>query len=83
MAQSPTETTKTESEIRVSITQGAAMRQDVFSLTEGEVVLSWPTPLSEESISDLEVWLELIKRKISRSQRAVGWVPYPETSDRR
>jgi len=55
------------------------MRQDVFSLTEGEVVLSWPTPLSEESISDLEVWLELIKRKISRSQRAVGWVPYPET----
>lgn len=47
--------------------QGATMRQEVFSLTEGEVVLNWPSPLSPTSIQDLEDWLELVKRKISRS----------------
>ncbi len=34
------------------------MRQDVFSLTEGEVILSWPTPLSAESA---KVWENLGK----------------------
>ncbi len=43
------------------------MRQDVFSLAEGEVVLSWPTPLSQDSIKDLEGWLAIVKRKIARS----------------
>jgi hypothetical protein len=47
--------------------QGATMRQDVFSLTEGEAVIHWPTPLSPDSIADLEEWLELVKRKIKRS----------------
>jgi len=43
------------------------MRQDVFSLAEGEAVIHWPTPLSPDSIADLEEWLELVKRKIKRS----------------
>jgi len=43
------------------------MRQDVFSLAEGEAVINWPTPLCEDSIKDLEEWLELVKRKIKRS----------------
>jgi len=43
------------------------MRQDVFSLTEGAVTVQWPTPLSAESIKDLQDWLEIIKRKIARS----------------
>jgi hypothetical protein len=43
------------------------MKQDVFSLTEGEVVLSWPTPLSKESIDDLKDWLKIVERKIARS----------------
>jgi len=47
--------------------QGAKMRQDVFSLAEGEAVIHWPTPLSPDSIADLEEWLELVKRKIKRS----------------
>lgn len=47
--------------------QGAKMRQDVFSLAEGEAVIHWPTPLSDDSIRDLEDWLELVKRKIKRS----------------
>jgi hypothetical protein len=47
--------------------EGVTMRQDVFSLAEGEAVIHWPTPLSADSIADLEEWLELVKRKIKRS----------------
>lgn len=50
--------------------QGVTMRQDVFSLPEGAAVINWPTPLSEDSISDLQEWLEILKRKISRSKAA-------------
>jgi hypothetical protein len=50
--------------------QGTTMRQEVFSTTEGEVVLNWPSPLSETSIQDLQDWLELVKRKISRAAPA-------------
>jgi hypothetical protein len=42
-------------------------KQDVFSLTEGEVILRWPTPLSQESIDDLKDWLKIVERKIARS----------------
>jgi hypothetical protein len=45
----------------------ATMKQDIFSVAEGEVVLSWPTPLSADSIEDLKAWLKIIERKISRS----------------
>ena len=48
--------------------QGPKMKQDVFSLAEGEVVLSWPTPLSADSIEDLKSWLKIMERKISRAQ---------------
>ena len=51
----------------VRMPEGAKMRQDVFSLTEGEAIIHWPTPLSADSISELEDWLELVKRKIKRS----------------
>ena len=47
--------------------QGAKMRQDVFSLAEGEAVIHWPTPLSADSIQDLRDWLKLVERKIMRS----------------
>lgn len=46
---------------------GGNMKQDVFSLSEGEAVLSWPTPLSAESIADIKDWLKIMERKISRS----------------
>jgi hypothetical protein len=48
----------------------ATMRQDVFSLAEGEVVLNWPTPLSAESIADLKDWLKIVERKIGRAEQA-------------
>ncbi len=43
------------------------MREDVFSLAEGEVLLRWPTPLSADSVQDLKDWLEIVQRKIARS----------------
>jgi len=42
-------------------------RRDIFSLTEGQVVLQWPGSLSKESFEDLGAWLDLVKRKIGRS----------------
>lgn len=47
----------------------ATMRQDVFSLAEGEVVLSWPSSLSADSIADLKDWLKIVERKIARSEK--------------
>jgi hypothetical protein len=45
----------------------ANMRQDVFSVEEGEVVLSWPVSLSQESIEEVKDWLKILERKIARS----------------
>ena len=46
---------------------GPDVRQDIFSLDEGQVVLQWPAQLSEASYEDLKDWLELQLRKIKRS----------------
>jgi hypothetical protein len=43
------------------------VRQDVFSLSEGNVILSWPTPLSQNSIDEIKDWLKSVERRISRS----------------
>lgn len=48
------------------------MQEDVFSLSEGKVVLQWPTPLSAASIQDLKDWLDLMQRKISRSGQGLN-----------
>jgi hypothetical protein len=48
------------------------MQEDVFSLSEGKVVLQWPTPLSAASIQDLKDWLDLMQRKISRSGQTLN-----------
>jgi len=42
------------------------MKEDVFTLKEGDVVLQWPESLSGESFEDLEEWTKLILRKIRR-----------------
>jgi hypothetical protein len=57
---------------RVSTNSGgsATMRQDVFSVTEGDLVLSWPTRLSLESIEEVKDWLKIAERKIARSLAA-------------
>lgn len=43
------------------------IKEDVFSLDEGAVVLQWPERLSKASAEDLQDWLELIGRKIRRA----------------
>lgn len=43
-----------------------SMKEDVFTLQEGDVVIQWPDHLSRESYEDLEAWTQLILRKIKR-----------------
>jgi hypothetical protein len=45
----------------------AGMKEDVFTLKEGDVVLQWPERLSRDSYADLETWTTLMLRKIKRS----------------
>lgn len=45
----------------------AGMKEDVFTLKEGDVVLQWPERLSLESYQDFEDWTKIILRKIKRS----------------
>jgi hypothetical protein len=43
------------------------MKEDVFSLHEGDVTFQWPETISAESFEDLEDWMKLMLRKIKRS----------------
>lgn len=56
------------------------VRQDVFSITEGDVVLSWPASLSLESIEEIKDWLKIAERKIARSEKSKIEPDSPETS---
>jgi len=44
----------------------AGMKEDIFTLKEGDVVFQWPERLSQESFDDLEAWTQLILRKVKR-----------------
>jgi hypothetical protein len=48
-------------------TPPAGLRQDVFSLAEGDITIQWPTIISRESFEDLSAWIDILKRKIGRS----------------
>ena len=48
------------------------MKEDVFSLKEGDVSLQWPETLSADSYQDLEDWTKLLLRKIKRSVKSDG-----------
>jgi hypothetical protein len=45
----------------------SGIRQDIFTLEEGRVVLQWPDRLSAGSLEDFEDWLQLMLRKVRRS----------------
>ena len=49
--------------------RGKGMKQDTFSLEEGDVSLLWPSNLTQESFNDLKDWLAIMERKIRRSVR--------------
>ncbi len=42
---------------------------EVFTLTEGDVVLQWPSEMSPESYADFKDWLDLIARKAERASQ--------------
>jgi hypothetical protein len=46
---------------------GSGLRQDTFSLDEGQVVLQFPEKMSSDSFEDFQSWIELQLRKIKRS----------------
>ncbi|WP_019867865.1 hypothetical protein [Methylovulum miyakonense] len=43
------------------------MRQEIFTLDEGDAIFEWPEKLSQESYDDLESWLEIVLRKAKRA----------------
>jgi hypothetical protein len=43
------------------------IKQDVFSIGEGEITVRWPSSLSADSFEDVSAWLDILKRKIGRS----------------
>jgi hypothetical protein len=43
------------------------MKEDVFTLDEGAVILQYPKRLSKESFEDFEAYLQLVIRKAKRS----------------
>jgi hypothetical protein len=60
-------TTTPPVDYRPAPSQVGKMQKDIFSLKEGEVVLFWPSPLSEDSVKDVTDWLEIVKRKFARA----------------
>jgi len=44
----------------------AGVREEAFTLDEGQAVLTWPLNISVESAEDLEAWLTLIIKKAKR-----------------
>ena len=55
---------------RVPRKEMSGMKEDVFTLAEGDAVLQWPTTISIESYTDLKDWLGLMLRKIERQAQA-------------
>lgn len=47
--------------------KGLGMRQEVFTVTEGDVTIQWPERLSADSLQDFKDWLRILERKITRS----------------
>lgn len=45
----------------------AGIRQDTFTLDEGQAVLQWPERLCADSFEDFESWIQLQLKKIKRS----------------
>jgi hypothetical protein len=69
--------------------QTTGVRQDVFTLAEGDAVLQWPAALTVESLQDLDDWLKVALRKIRRTVGAQrisvaaihGWRELAEAPD--
>ncbi|MEW8057697.1 MAG: hypothetical protein AB2796_20495 [Candidatus Thiodiazotropha sp.] len=60
---------------------GEAMTQDSFTLSEGQVVLQYPTKLSEESLEYLDMWLQLQLKKARGTFKKSQLADDPEQKD--
>lgn len=47
--------------------KGIGMRQEIFSLVEGDVTIQWPERIGKESLQDFLDWWPILKRKVERS----------------
>jgi len=54
----------------------SGVKEDVFTLDEGLVVIQYPERLSQESFEDFESWLQLVIRKAKRSIQRDDEVKY-------
>ncbi|MGE3301827.1 MAG: hypothetical protein AB7M12_01785 [Hyphomonadaceae bacterium] len=66
----PASERKDDPPLRKRVPAKAGMKEDIFTLKEGDVVLQWPERLSVDSYVDLEMWAQLMLRKIKRSVEA-------------
>lgn len=46
---------------------GVNMRQETFTLSDSEILIQFPSTMSEDDFEDFEGWLEIFKRKVRRS----------------
>jgi hypothetical protein len=47
-----------------------ALRQDVFTTDTGEIIVRWPSSLTEEDYAFIDVWFDMLKRKMKRAVKA-------------
>ena len=53
----------------------AYMKQDIFALSVGVVMVSWPSTMSADEGADVLEWLKIVERKIRRSFAAEASAP--------
>lgn len=62
-----THTPTTQQAPLISRAPVTGIRQDTFTLDEGQAILQWPDRLSADSFEDFESWIQLQLKKIKRS----------------
>lgn len=50
---------------------GSGMKQDVYPLSTGDVVLQWPTEMSSDDLDEFKDWLTLVTKKVTRTVRSL------------
>lgn len=53
--------------LRTAVLPTTTVKEDVYSLPEGRIVVQWPAMLSAESVQEVKDYLKLLERKIVRS----------------
>jgi|GEM_PF-2195015 len=43
------------------------MKQDTYTLDNGELILAWPTGMSIDEVEDFEMWMDMMKKKVRRA----------------